>query len=242
MVRDFTAASRKAPGGMARGVTRLSLCHHPACTKGSPQLARDLGRELAAAGLGSDLPAAPTLCGGACRGGPYLGLRDMGMFYAGLRPTEAAEVVGETVLAGRLIFPRLHLEPYTVTDSRLIYQREDRVMVLLEPGMCLVGATAYLLDFHGRESCGKCVPCRLGVQRMWRLLESLESGNASPRDLEELATVARIMSQASYCEFGPKVAAPVLLLWEQGRELLEAHLQDGCPRSDAPGLGPPGGV
>jgi (2Fe-2S) ferredoxin len=241
MPRGQTLVLPKPHPEPARGLTRLSLCSHPACAMGGRRLARVLRRELASAGLRVDLPAAPTLCGGRCEHGPYLGLRELGLFYAGVRPGEAAELVAETVLAGRLLFHRLRLEPYTVTDSRMAYERESGVMVLMEPDMCLVKAAAYLLDFHGRESCGKCVPCRLGVLRMWRLLDKMERGGASPGDIAELGAVARVMAQGSYCEFGPKAAAPVLLLWDQGRDLLEAHLEHGCPRPDAPGLGPPGG-
>jgi len=240
MLRGSIHDLRRARPPATSGLTRLSLCSHPACSMGSSRLAAALGRALEAAGLRVEIPAAPTLCGGSCRGGPYLGLRDRGVFYAGVNAGEAAEVVAESLMGGRLIFPRLILEPYTVTDGRLLYQRRDRVLVLMEPGMCLVGAAAYLVDFHGRESCGKCVPCRLGVRRVWDILRRLEQGGAGDAELEELGAVARLMAAGSFCEFGPKVAAPLLLLWEEAHHLLAEHLKEGCPRSGAPRLGPPG--
>ncbi len=235
MFRRSPATPAAAPAGQ-KGPERLSLCAHPQCQRGAAGLRAGLEREAAGAGLALELAAAPTVCDGRCAGGPYLGLCGWGVFYGGLSPADAPEVMAETVAQGRLLFGHLLLSHSTVTDSRLLYRPGGREMVLQEPGMCPVQAALYLLDFRGRESCGKCLPCRLGVHRLWNLLAALEAGGAGRGQLDELAAVAGVMDRDSFCDFGPKAAAPVLLLLELAGDELEGHLDGGCPHRQAPRL------
>lgn len=233
-------APAAGPGAPPRtGGSRLCLCGHARCRRGAGALGNALVRGAARVGSYLRLETTVTVCDGYCAGGPYLGLPELGMFYGGLAVADAPEILSETVAQGRLLFERLLLSPCTVTDSRLLYLPADRVMVLLEPGLCPVGAVRYLLDFRGRESCGKCLPCRQGVARLWTLLTALEEGGAGPGHLVELAAVAGVMHRASYCDFGPKAAAPVLFLLELAAPELERHLEGGCPRPGGPGFGAP---
>lgn len=225
----------------ARPAARLSLCGAPGCRRDARALGQALRQEAARQGVDLTLEPAPTLCRGDCPGGPYVGLLGTDFAYAGLTPDDAALVVAETLLGGRLLFSNLLISPYTVTDPRLVWDRHAGVLVLLEPGMCLVQAAEYLLEFHASQSCGKCTPCRMGTVNLRRMVGALERGGADEGCLAALEELAWLMDQASHCYFGPKEAAPVGLLARENRAELEIHLGGGCPHAGAPRLGPPGG-
>ncbi len=209
-------------------VSRYSICHHPHCTRGADELRRALARVGRRLGLDLKLEPTLTLCGGDCPGGPYLGMPEKGLFYAGLRRGDVPVILAETSLAGRLVFERLRLERTEVTDPRLVYDWKHRVLVALEPDYCLVGLLYYLMNFNARESCGKCFPCRYGVYRLHRGLRALMQGGAEPEELERMRRVAEVMTDGSYCEFAAKVATPVLMGLDYDPEGMTAHLQKGC--------------
>ncbi len=236
--RGLPRSRREAPLPVL-GPTRLVICGHPQCRRGAPELRAALAREAEARELELTLGEAPTVCRGDCAGGPYLGLGELGLFYGGVAPEEAAELVTETCLAGRLLFPRLLVSPLTVTDSRVHYPRSRDALVLLEEDRCPLQAAAYIFRFNAAESCGKCLPCRLGVHRVETLLRQLENGGAGAKALQELEQLTQAMARDSYCDFAAKVTAPLRLVLELAREEVVRHLEGGCPHAAA-GLEPLG--
>lgn len=209
-------------------VRRYTLCAHPHCTRGSGELMRAMGRVSQRLGLEVSLERTLTLCDGNCGGGPYMGMPEKGLFYAGLKRGDVPLILTETTLAGRMIFDRLHLDPSEVTDPRVVYDWKRRVLVALEPDYCVVGLVYYLFVFNARESCGKCFPCRHGVYRLHRGLRALLEGGADESDLDQLRQVAETMTEGAYCEFAAKVATPVLMGLDNKADVFVSHLEKGC--------------
>ncbi len=218
----------EAPGPV-RPVTRYSFCRHPACARGAAALAAATRREANRLGLALKLENTLTVCDGNCSSGPFVGLPELEMFYHGVAVSEVRAMLEETSLRGKPVFKRLYLDPTVVTDSRLVYERHEGLLVAIEPGYCLLDAVTYLLEFNAAESCGKCFPCRLGAPRMSRILERIMTGQAADEDLAELEELALTMAEASYCQFAGRVSAPVRLALELARGEFERHLAtQGC--------------
>ncbi|KMY68063.1 hypothetical protein AAU61_09660 [Desulfocarbo indianensis] len=212
------------------GPTRLLLCGHPHCQAAAAFKAA-LARESRNFEMELDLAEAPTACQGRCGGGPYVGLAQWGLFFGGFHPREAADLVAETCLAGRLLFPRLLISPRTVTDHRVLYIKDEGVLLLLDQRLCLLKAAAYLFRFNAAESCGKCAPCRLGVPRLATILRRFETGQADEEELAELKALTQMMAEDAYCDFAGKITAPLRLLWQARPEFLQQHLEAGCPQA-----------
>jgi (2Fe-2S) ferredoxin len=225
----FLVSRAKEQEHQAAGtVRRYTCCSHPDCIRGSGALKKALiqeGREL---GLDLEVSETPTICGGACAGGPYIGLPEVRLFYGNVQASEAYDLIYETSLEGHLVFSKLLLDPTKVTDSRVLFDEEENLLVLIEPGHCLVEAVEYLFRFNGRESCGKCFPCRFGVHKLAGLLQKVRQGAAKQAELEAIRKTAAAMARDAYCHFGAKVTAPLRLVLEQKPEVFEKHLEKGC--------------
>jgi (2Fe-2S) ferredoxin len=186
-------------------------------------------REASRLGLNLQTAKALTLCDGTCLDGPFVGLPQLGLFYRGIGVGEARRMLVETALEGRLLFRRLYLDPTVVTDSRLVFQGDQNLLIAMEEDYCLVGLVAYLFEFNAAESCGKCFPCRLGVHRLERLLRSLMAGQAQEKDLASLEEVAWTMALTGYCQFARRVTAPLRLALRLSRGEFENHVKSkGC--------------
>jgi len=224
----FLARNPRDPARKALGTLRYACCSHPDCIKGSGALKKALlqqGREM---GLDAVVTEMPTVCRGTCASGPHVGLPEWHLFYGNVQAVEAPSILYETSLEGRPVFAKLLLDATKVTDSRILFDEEDQILVLIEPGYCLVEAAEYLFRFNARESCGKCFPCRYGVHKLVGLLQKLRQGSAQKPELEAIRKTVVAMAQDSYCHFGAKVTAPLRLILEQRPEELEKHLEKGC--------------
>jgi NADP-reducing hydrogenase subunit HndC len=95
---------------------------------------------------------------------------------------------------------------------------------------CVVDLTHVLLRFFASESCGKCVPCRIGTIRAKEILERLADARGTGKDLAQLERIARQMQIASFCGLGQAAAVPILTGLKFFRAEFEAHAQDKrCP-------------
>jgi NADH-quinone oxidoreductase subunit F len=103
-------------------------------------------------------------------------------------------------------------------------------MVVMDEHTCMVDVAKYFLAFLQDESCGKCVPCRLGLERMLEILTDITEGRGRPEQLELLADLGETMAQTSLCALGKTAANPVLSTLRYFRKEYEAHI-DGksCP-------------
>jgi NADH:ubiquinone oxidoreductase subunit F (NADH-binding)/Pyruvate/2-oxoacid:ferredoxin oxidoreductase delta subunit/(2Fe-2S) ferredoxin len=103
-------------------------------------------------------------------------------------------------------------------------------MIVMDNSTCMVDVAKFFLDFLIDESCGKCIPCRLGLKRMRELLEEFSSGKGSLADLEELQSLSEAVKDGSLCALGGSAPNPVLTTLRYFREEYEAHiLKHQCP-------------
>jgi NADH:ubiquinone oxidoreductase subunit F (NADH-binding) len=91
------------------------------------------------------------------------------------------------------------------------------------------------VTFFRNESCGKCVPCRMGSAKMCDILAGWTQGRGSMSDLELIADLSETMKQTSICGLGQFVPYPILTALENFREEIEAHiLHQKCPAGVCP--------
>jgi NADH-quinone oxidoreductase subunit F len=83
-------------------------------------------------------------------------------------------------------------------------------MVVLDDDSCMVDVARYFVEFTHAESCGKCVPCRAGLDQSLRILNRLTRGTATEHDLGVLDELSRMMRDLSLCGLGQTAPNPVL--------------------------------
>jgi NADH:ubiquinone oxidoreductase subunit F (NADH-binding)/(2Fe-2S) ferredoxin/Pyruvate/2-oxoacid:ferredoxin oxidoreductase delta subunit len=103
-------------------------------------------------------------------------------------------------------------------------------MVVADDSTCMVDLARYFLQFTQNESCGKCVPCRLGTKRMLEILERITAGEGKYGDIEKLEKLAVTIKKTSLCGLGQTAPNPVLTTIRYFRDEYEAHIDDHrCP-------------
>jgi NADH:ubiquinone oxidoreductase subunit F (NADH-binding)/(2Fe-2S) ferredoxin len=103
-------------------------------------------------------------------------------------------------------------------------------MVVADDQTCMVDLARYFLQFTQNESCGKCVPCRLGTKRMLEILEAITAGEGEDGDIERLEKLAATIKRTSLCGLGQTAPNPVLTTIRYFRDEYEAHIYDAaCP-------------
>jgi NADP-reducing hydrogenase subunit HndC len=128
--------------------------------------------------------------------------------------------------------------PYELKDTPVDYDSLTAVgsmmgsggMIVLDQRDCVVDVAAYFLKFLEEESCGKCIPCRLGLTRMREMLDNFAAGKGSEDDLEELASLAAAVADGSLCALGGSAPNPVLTTIRYFKDEYLAHInQQKCP-------------
>ncbi len=103
-------------------------------------------------------------------------------------------------------------------------------MVVLDETTCMVEIARYFLSFTQAESCGKCVPCRLGTRQMLEILTRITQGNGRDEDIDTLLTIARTVKASALCGLGQTCPNPVLTTIDYFRDEYEAHIKEKkCP-------------
>lgn len=103
-------------------------------------------------------------------------------------------------------------------------------LIILDENTCMVELARYFLEFCQLESCGKCIPCRVGTKRMLEILERITQGAGKMEDINELERLGNWVQQASLCGLGQTAPNPVLSTVRYFREEYEAHvIQKKCP-------------
>jgi bidirectional [NiFe] hydrogenase diaphorase subunit len=83
-------------------------------------------------------------------------------------------------------------------------------MIVIDDTSSMVNVATFYMDFCKTESCGKCVPCRVGTVQMHDLLMKIAAGTASERDLELLEELCDVVQHTSLCGLGQSAPNPVL--------------------------------
>jgi ferredoxin len=103
-------------------------------------------------------------------------------------------------------------------------------MVVMDEDTCMVDIARYFLDFTQKESCGECVPCRLGTKQMLEILKDITRGRGKPGDIELLVELAQSVKKGSLCGLGQTAPNPVLTTIRYFRSEYEAHIDEKrCP-------------
>ena len=103
-------------------------------------------------------------------------------------------------------------------------------LVVTDETTCVVDLAKFFLAFTQRESCGKCVPCRLGTKKMLEILTDITEGRATMEDLDQIVDLAQDIKDGSLCGLGQTAPNPVLSTVRYFRDEYEAHiLNKECP-------------
>jgi len=103
-------------------------------------------------------------------------------------------------------------------------------MIVMDEDTCMVDIARYFVKFLTEESCGKCVPCREGLDRMLDILFDITEGRGREEDIELLEELGEVIRAAALCARGGTAPTPVLSPIRYFRDEYEAHIRDGrCP-------------
>jgi NADH-quinone oxidoreductase subunit F len=137
--------------------------------------------------------------------------------------------------------------PYSLKDVAVDYDSLTKVgsmmgsggMIVMDHRDCVVDIARYFLRFLEEESCGKCMPCRLGLTRMREMLDAFSRGQGTEQDLEDLNSLAQAIKDGSLCALGGSAPNPVLTTVRYFRDEYLAHiLEKRCPAGVCKRLSP----
>jgi NAD-dependent dihydropyrimidine dehydrogenase PreA subunit len=110
-------------------------------------------------------------------------------------------------------------------------------MIVMDEDNCMVDMARYFVQFLQEESCGKCAPCREGLQQMGEILNRICEGNGKDGDIKLLQDLSQVMTDTSLCGLGLTAPNPVLSTLRYFKDEYEAHIQDKkCPAKFCNGL------
>jgi len=110
-------------------------------------------------------------------------------------------------------------------------------MIVMDEDTCMVDVAKYFMNFLRDESCGKCLSCREGTQRMWEILDNITKGQGKMQDLDLLEDIAVATRDASMCGLGQSAGNPVLSTLKYFREEYIAHIKHKkCPAAVCKGI------
>ena len=108
-------------------------------------------------------------------------------------------------------------------------------LVIIDDSTNMPDFAKYFMEFCVDESCGKCVPCRIGTVQIGKLLDNLIAGNGKPEDLEKLDNLCQVVQSTSLCGLGQSAPNPVMSTLKYFRDEYETLIQPS-PVSE-PGVG-----
>ena len=110
-------------------------------------------------------------------------------------------------------------------------------LIVMDDETCMVDVARYFLEFVQEESCGKCVPCRVGTRRMLEILNRITSGRGEMEDIDRLIELGERIKDTSLCGLGQTAPNPVLSTIRHFRHEYEAHIREKqCEAGVCPGL------
>ncbi len=103
-------------------------------------------------------------------------------------------------------------------------------MIVMDENTCMVDMAKFFMDFTSKESCGKCVPCRIGTTRMLEILQRIVDGNGEEEDIDTIVQLGESIKTGALCGLGNSAPNPVLTTVKYFRDEYEAHIKDkACP-------------
>ncbi len=128
--------------------------------------------------------------------------------------------------------------PESLLDLPIDFDELDKVgsmmgsggMIVMDDKTCMVNIANYFVSFLEGESCGKCLPCREGLQQMKHILTGITEGRGKEGDIELLEELSATLIDAALCALGRTAPNPVLSTIRYFRDEYEAHIKDKkCP-------------
>lgn len=103
-------------------------------------------------------------------------------------------------------------------------------MIVMDEGTCMVDIARFFMEFTQDESCGKCIPCRVGTRRILEILEGICAGEGKPSDIDTLRSLCTEIKENSLCGLGQGAPNPVVSTLEHFLDEYEAHIYEKrCP-------------
>lgn len=103
-------------------------------------------------------------------------------------------------------------------------------MIVIDEKTCMVDMAKFFMDFTSKESCGKCVPCRIGTTRMSEILKRIVDGEGKESDIETLKELGESIKTGALCGLGNSAPNPVLTTIAYFKDEYEAHIKEKrCP-------------
>jgi NADH-quinone oxidoreductase subunit F len=152
---------------------------------------------------------------------------------------------GKTIKAAQMGGPSGGCIPAEHLDVKVDYESLNTLgaimgsggMVVADEDTCMVDFARYFMAFTQEESCGKCVPCRVGTRAMLATLERICAGMGQPGDIDYLLELGEEIKRSSLCGLGQTAPNPVLSTIRYFRDEYEAHIWDHtCPSKICKGL------
>ncbi|MBE6813295.1 MAG: 4Fe-4S dicluster domain-containing protein [Ruminococcaceae bacterium] len=110
-------------------------------------------------------------------------------------------------------------------------------MVVMDENTCMVNMARFFLDFTTKESCGKCVHCRIGTRRMFEILTRITNGEGQEGDIELLEDLCEGIRGGALCGLGQTAPNPVLTTIRYFRDEYVAHIKEKkCPADECVAL------
>ena len=110
-------------------------------------------------------------------------------------------------------------------------------LIVMDEATCMVDIARFFIEFVQAESCGKCVPCRIGTKQMLDILTRITEGRGELTDIDRLVELGRMIASASLCGLGQTAPNPVLSTIRYFRGEYEAHIiEKRCPANSCEAL------
>jgi NADH-quinone oxidoreductase subunit F len=106
-------------------------------------------------------------------------------------------------------------------------------IIVVDDSHSVLEVALKLAKFYAHESCGKCVPCREGTNWTVKMLQRIESGEATPMDLDIMASIQEQIIGNCLCVLGDAMAMPIGSMIVKFREELEAEIEAARERAAA---------
>lgn len=128
--------------------------------------------------------------------------------------------------------------PESLIDINMDYENLTEIgsmmgsggLIVMDEDTCMVDIAKFFLKFTVDESCGKCVPCRIGTKRVYEILDNITTGKASIEDLKLLEELSHHIKNASFCGLGQAATSPVLSTMKFFHDEYIEHIQNKrCP-------------
>ncbi|MCL2494031.1 MAG: FAD-dependent oxidoreductase [Oscillospiraceae bacterium] len=104
-------------------------------------------------------------------------------------------------------------------------------LIVMNEDTCMVDTARFYMEFIQEESCGQCVPCRVGTKRMLEILTNITEGKGQEGDIEKLLLLGEAISETAICGLGQTAANPVVSTIKNFREEFEEHIKYGKCRA-----------